>query len=973
MDAADARPILSAMGWAGALSVLFVAAAIGVPDDMPQPSSHLALDTVVPIPVGENQVHWWRFDWRTVDLKPLENGASVRLFFYEKERETASIAAASIEETFQEYEKLFRFTPQKTTPIILYNSHFEFESSNAFSVSESLNGVTHKRTSAIALSYGADHQRFLEVLRHEIAHAFTLAKLKATSLAVGIVSPVSELPKWFVEGLAQEAALGELPPDALSALVDAVLEDTLPNILDRGGSTFESVYLLGHARVRFLEEVYGKGTWLALLDRVPSQTAKDKDSWKTLVTLATGTSREELEASWHAWAERRTRVFRSWEQPVTTLDGGDEDRIDELAISPDGRTLFYRSFDPDTGRSTLWLRDVDGTDARLRVTTDKRLGLESLHPFERGLVAIGEDVLVYAGRAGAQDRFFVRRWNRTRTDEGVKFEVGEERLRKLGGHLNFIDLRSPALSPDGFALAFVGLDGTSGRRDVWTFADPLGEGSELTRVTNDANSERDLAWGSEGLYWVNDATPDGHNELFLHAFEDGRTRRLTDLPAGGPSSPRALAGGRVLFTATATGVSQTYLRTSKSVVRLTRHPSGISQTVFDRSGRLVGVAGTRETGKLVAIEAAFLEPVAVEDWADAPPVAFRFPKKTLSDDQPYRPISIQNLSLTNIQLAASSGPFVEAQASFSDRMRDRVFLLGGRYAGSLDEKAARLMYLDRSRRLGWSAAAFFDNAIQIDSTYPSTTETYVLRRYGAQGQLYWPFGRYARVEAFLSPQSWGASNFSAPSGSFAQDNEGTSFAITTGVRFALDTLVYRPYVGPTRGTSGTFTFSGTGLSRISESFLTVGFDVQRYQPLFSSLPRIYLQGRVSAVLQPGGTLASQLFLPSAWNIRAYGGDDITVVARDYALATLELRLPLLPEKRGWPSLEAMLGADAGSLFFDFEDAWNNRVADVVFGLNLGLGFLTVRLHFARALDIGGIVLPPGLQMHISVWSPGPGL
>lgn len=961
------------MGWGSALALGLIASAVGVPKGVPSASPRLALETVVPAAPGENQVRWWHFDWRTMDLQPLENGASVRLYFYEEEREITDTAAASVEETFREYETLFRFTPQTMTSIVLYNSHFQFESSNAFSVGEHLRGVTRKREGTVALSYGADHRLFLHALRHEIAHVFTIAKVKAIALAVGIASPLKDLPSWFLEGLAQDVAFNDLTPEALSALVEAVRNDDLPDILDRGGSSFERVYLLGHAQVRFLEEVYGKGTWLALLERLPSRAAKDRDSWRALLTSSTGANPESLEASWRLWAERRTRVFRASKQVITRLSGDDEGRIDELEISPDGRTLLYRSFDAITGRSSLWLRDVDGSDARLRITSDKRLGLESLHPFNTGVVALGNDVLVYAGRSGARDRFFVRSWKRTQTSEGVAFEVGDELERSPGENLSFIEMRHPALSPHGASLAFVALDGSSSRRNVWILSDLLIADGALTRITNTPTSERDLAWSDGGLYWVSDATSDGRNELFWHSLESGRTQRLTAFPDGEPSNPRPVGLGRVLFTASPTGLEQGYLRTDNRVVRLTQAPSGLSHAVLARGGRLVGVAGSPETTRLVAIEPSALESIAVHAWADAQPVAYPFPHASLVDDESYRALAIQSLSLTDVQLAASSGPFIEAEFSVSDKLRDRMFLLGGRYARSLDEKAMRLMYVDRSRRLGWSAAAFFDNAIQLDPTYPVVTETYVLRRLGVQGKLYWPFGRYTRLEAFLAPQSWGTSDFSTPSGHFAQDNTGTSFAITTGVRFALDTLLYRPKVGPTRGTAATFTVSGTGLSRIRESFLTLEMDVQRYQPLVASLPRVYLQGRVSAVLQPGGALASQLFLPPAWNIRAYGGADITVVARDYLLATLELRVPLLPEKPGWPSLEAMLGADAGSLFFAFDDAWSNRVADVAFGLNLGVGYLTVRLHFARAIDIGGVVLPTGLQTHVSIWSPGPGL
>jgi predicted metalloprotease with PDZ domain len=77
-------------------------------------------------------------------------------------------------------------------------------STKLFPVQEGTLGVTSTRDLTIALPYFGDHRRFLEVSKHEMAHEFTIQKVRAAGRDAGAGrDPLGVFPLWFVEGIAE--------------------------------------------------------------------------------------------------------------------------------------------------------------------------------------------------------------------------------------------------------------------------------------------------------------------------------------------------------------------------------------------------------------------------------------------------------------------------------------------------------------------------------------------------------------------------------------------------------------------------------------------------------------------------------------------------------------------------------------------------------------------------------------------------
>jgi hypothetical protein len=495
----------------------------------------LDLDTVLPVLPGKNTVRWWEFDWRWTEFTPVAEGAPVRLYFYEEERTIAELAAPSIHEAYVDFVEGFQYRPTRRIPFLLYNSHFEFESTTAFFISEQVLGVTSTQDLTMALPYWGERERFLHVMRHELAHQFTIQKVVDLGREAGC-NPLAAMPLWFVEGLAELFSQPGLTAQARATLADQFLHTELrqgergelPGFFDQGPLSFERVYLIGHAQNRFLEETFGPGTVRRLLERSGEMCASVSPffgvdpadaPFTRLVEEVTQTGRDELDRRWKAWARAAVESALNAPQQLDGLEVIEDlglGEIDSFSVSPDGRVIFFRAFDRDTGIARLYLRDLDSPGSLTKVTEDSRLRLESVHPLDRRVTALGRDRLAWIGRTGATDRLHVARWRRIVDGDRVRFELSDRREHDLEPFDLIIEAGWPAIDPRTGAVAFSGLSRGTGFLDVYRMDEPFDRAPRVRKLTHSPYAEQDLVYGPGGtLFLASDATPDARFEVMV--------------------------------------------------------------------------------------------------------------------------------------------------------------------------------------------------------------------------------------------------------------------------------------------------------------------------------------------------------------------------------------------------------------------------------------------------------------------------
>jgi outer membrane protein assembly factor BamA len=104
----------------------------------------------------------------------------------------------------------------------------------------------------------------------------------------------------------------------------------------------------------------------------------------------------------------------------------------------------------------------------------------------------------------------------------------------------------------------------------------------------------------------------------------------------------------------------------------------------------------------------------------------------------------------------------------------------------------------------------------------------------------------------------------------------------------------------------------------------------------------------------GGRFSQSFYLSSFDTLRGVPfGNEQWLLGQHYLYSTLELRVPLdaLIRIAFLNTLMGVAGFDVGGVGSSARELWNRRVLDAAVGINVGLGPILLRLHFAYPFDI----------------------
>jgi hypothetical protein len=966
---------------------------------------------VLPERPGQNQVAWYDFDWQYVDVPPPGGGkGGIRLYFYRNEVAQARRALPAIQSAFARLVDQFHFNPTKRIPYILFATQREFQTQNVFQVSESVLGVTSPEDLKMAVPYFGDHSKFVEVSTHEMVHQFQIQKMLEQAGAEDMPSAIMFLPLWFIEGIAEYYSKGGIDTETDLFLRDLVWNpdpskgyEILPFAEDRIRG-YIPTYKLGQARIAFIAETYGKEKIQAFLENAYLLAESDRKqapspvrSFGALVRRVLNEPLEQVDGRWRAWLKRRyyPEYLRAKQDlPQLREIRGLPYEPEHFVTSPDGSVAVIRGIDRSRGRARLFLVDLRNPKGAIEIAADSVPGVESLHPIEYSVAAVGSDRVVFAAQHGVGDRIYVLPY-RHDTPEGrpPRVSVGKRRVldvRAPGGG-RFIQVSDPALSPDGRELAFVGV-ASDGQQDIYIVSL---KGGEARRLTNDPYSERDLSWGPDGIYFASDATDHGRANLFRIAPASGERVRLTTAPAS-DRHPSLLPDGSILFSSDVNGKLDLYLLKDGETKQITDFATGLVSPALAPKGRGV-YAGTFYGGTFRLVE------VPKVAWLEFPPVKVPPPAGEVleipSVDLPADPTEYNALSLRNWKPEAGfvygggAGNAVAGRAAvlFSDMLRDHVLFLDLSVYGSFDYTQALALYENRSQRLGWILGGFHFVQQNLDRRDPKLA--YYQRDFGILGALRYPLDRFRRIETELTVggvQRYCLEDFSGQvvlrcggvatsvayypnTDVWKTENGGLNFTVSPTFRFGYDTIRYDRATGPLAGHSFLAEVGGGWLPGRSATHGFAHVDAQQYFQL-SRRANLGLRAAGGTSFSPDSQ--SRLWERSWWltsadNLRGFYPLDVeNLIGRNFYVVNAELQLPLdaLVHLVIFDYVEGVAALDFGGVFDRWNTrpqpdgtvrrqdlgAWDARTLTGVLGVNVLFGPLLLRVHFGHPYDIGGL-------------------
>lgn len=949
---------------------------------------------VVPQRPGRMNVRYYDFDWRRYDYLDDDGAGGVRFYFYDREEKVARVAAAIVREQYEELARRFNYRPTAQVPYILYNSHREFQNTNAFFVSEGVLGVTSPRDLRMALPFWGETRRFREVSLHEMVHQFTIQKVADRAAALDLDNPVMLMPLWFIEGIAEWYS-----KHGLDLETEVFARDLLLNARPRKGYAlidfwadeprgFIYTYKLGQLRVAFLAEQYGERIIQAILeqsvrlDTIPADgSSEEKETFQTLVARLAKEKPESISQRFEAWLKRRYLpvYLASAQEPPAIAPVNLPGEPDAFSVASDGHTLVYRSVERNTGRSRIYLADRRDEKSAVQVAVDGVPGVESLHPVLRGVTAITDDKLAFLARDGVADALYVVPFTRETKDKSTRFSLGKRQRIDLS-RAGLIEAGDPTFSPTGDRVAFFGLD-DSGHVDVWVASLATGE---IKRLTEDPYAERDLTWSSEApsvfgidsddegadgtLIFATDRTSHGFFNLEALDPRSGKRVRLTDEDAD-HRGPLALRNGRVIFSTDSEGKPDLHLFDAgeRTVKRITDFVTGLTDPAQGPDGLMaLGVFGGQyQMFDVPQTEFLSLDERPATRGEGAPPQVFA--EEPIPTDVPfYTPLKLSNWRLENGAAAIGTASVGQAALLFSDELSDRSLLVQLSVYGSLSLTDGLVFYADRSGRSVVGAGVFHTFTQRRDLLAPGfgSEVLYLQREFGLTGLWAYPFDTFKRIEARAVVQGVDR-NFQFPIDAYGYPSAevnttamrtweasrgGLDLETLLSLRFGFDTTRYRFPGGAYGGGSFLFEVGGGYLPLRNAVHQYATMDAQYHLSLFASTA---LHFRLASGWAGGSAFGRQFFLSSYDNLRMFSVNDPRLLGTAFTVANLDFEVPLdqIIALAFVSNIKGIVGLDFGGVAAQPTELWDARALALVLGMNIGLGPLEVRVHFARAFDI----------------------
>ncbi|MCL4838363.1 MAG: PD40 domain-containing protein [Thermoanaerobaculia bacterium] len=895
---------------------------------------------------GKNKIQYREFDWR------IYRSPHFDVYHYTDDPAQLEKIVSFAESAYDRLSREFDFQIQKPTPLIFYETHSAFEQNNIIVnfIPEGVGAFASPVRNRMVLPVDLPDGELFALFLHELTHIFQFEILFQGRIGRGI-----GVPQWVMEGMASYMAKDEGTSDKMF-LRDAVVNDRIPSILERGVSGFFA-YRFGHAAFDFMEERWGKEGFRDFVYEFRNTLGGRVEK---AVQRAFRIEPEDFDVEFRRWLRKQYLP-----QLVATGEPSDFGRRFRYEEGQRGETLSPAaspSGDLVAALSTV-RSDVDVVlfDGR------KRTPLANL---TRGFSSDYQYLVsqfVTSGPRMGRDLAFSPDGNRlaafAKRERGRSLVLLDVLKRKVD---RVIDMEveqqhGPAFSPDGRRVAFSGNRG--GRFDIFTY--DL-ESGEIANLTGDETYDGAPVFSPDGRSLVWSAVVAGeHAQLFRMDLASGERFRLTEGEWSDKDAVFSSDGGRIYFTSDRTGADNIWSLDLASG-QLLQHTNAVTGCFMPailpspEGDRLVYTGFWR--GQFDLYVADLGEPVGeaqvvtlpTEPTAPAELAAFEPDIRVSLDDAnltPYRGLKLfledggAYIGVTDDQTVLGY-----TYLSFTDYLGDRRLVTAFSSIESFSN--FDFVYTDLSRRLNWSLRLFDDRTFYIGldqsrGVLERGRAAYSLT--GAIGAIEYPFDFYRRFELgagyIFREYDFQRVVYDPVTGTpvYSIEPQKDDFPIVQAA-FVGDTTVFASW-GPVSGRR--YRVSAAYAPDLDESgTLTANFDLD-WRQYVQVTERSNLSLRLFAGVAEGN-LPSPYYFGGLNTLRGF--DFRTLVGDRAWFANLEYRFPLVDilatPVLGFRGIRGRIFLDVGGVWWDFAgesfDFWDSDEKRLEDGLSAyGWGF-TVR-------------------------------
>ncbi len=903
-----------------ALSIILVSILIALPSDL-----------TAQVYFGKNKVQYTEFDWQVMTTEHF------KIYFYEAEKEVATIAAKSAEDSYRFLSVKFNHEVPKKVPLIIYSAPSYFSQTNVIAgmLPESVGGFTEFMKGRVVVPFHGSIRDFDHVIRHELVHVFTISKLKhVTSRRTRVKAAYP--PLWFIEGLA-EFWSKDWDTEADMIIKDMILNNRffpINRMYVIRGSYY--MYKSGESICHFIDSTYGPDKLLKIFEN----WHKGK-TFNEIVTVTLGDNLKQLSDKWEYslkkkyYPEFETLGLPDMESEKISRDGYNVKGVPIRYDDGDGESDWVVYKANRYGYAGIYMKPLNGSKKiKTLIKGERSAELESWHLLRSGIDVSDNRFVVFSSKSKEKDVIYI-------------YDIIEDKVTRRYEMDSLVAARSPRFSHDGKKVVFSGVR-KNGYTDLYllNLAD-----STYVALLDDYYYDIDPVFSIDDKSIVfssdrGERGQDGVHNLYSINLRSSEIRQIT-FGAYRDMNPDVASDG-IYFSSNREGTFNLFfINKNNEISQLSTFVTGAFDPRITDDGKSLTYSGYQKLGfHIYSLElpenpkqVAHENRMSLANWK---------PQKLSGK---YKPTSIHYDTDYSIDIAQSSigydpvyGSIGGIQAALSDVLGNRsIYLLLTNTAQSKDDFLESfnvgVTYLQREKRMNWGIGAFH----LYNEYFNDFDGFYFERQAGIISLFSYPFSKFHRLD-FTTIVKYSKRD------KFLGIGIREKLLATNYISWVFDNSLWE-MTGPIEGRRYNLSFGITSsLSDMSHWNRLASVDIRHY---FRLGKHSAFANRMFA-FSSSGQEPQRIYFGGSWSFRGF--DRRTFYNRNVIFASNELRFPLIDNLHiGFPFGGFGFRGIRGALFFDTGSAWDDEFDELLgsfgAGIRVSLGYIVLlRFDFSRTTD-----------------------